>query len=269
MDEDQPATGDLIALRTEGEGPPIVCLPSSVGRAASYLALARALRQPAYAFEAPGLDGSEAPFTEAAALVRRYADALQEALPAGPVILLGHSSGGPLAHALAERLHAQGRAVPLVVVIDTPAAADPSPLPDDAVLLDNHLHLLRLLLGEADATPVTDRRAAARSLWTQAGLPGDPQIDAALAVERGLLTARQTQSLGRIAGDLLLIRAGEEGAPDDWGWRPHVGGRLNVVALEGDHHTLMTPPRVDALATLVAHAAAHATLTNEESADRV
>jgi len=269
MDEDQPATGDLIALRTEGEGPPIVCLPSSVGRAASYLALARALRQPAYAFEAPGLDGSEAPYTEAGALVRRYAAALQEALPAGPVILLGHSSGGPLAHALAERLHAMGRAVPLVVVIDTPAAADPSPLPDDAVLLDNHLHLLRLLLGEADATPVTDRRAAARSLWTQAGLPGDPQIDAALAVERGLLTARQTQSLGRIAGDLLLIRAGEEGAPDDWGWRPHVGGRLNVVALEGDHHTLMTPPRVDALATLVARAASLATLNNDESADRV
>jgi hypothetical protein len=31
----------------------------------------------------------------------------------------------------------------------------------------------------------------------------------------------------------------------------------------------MTPPRVDALATLVARAASLATLTNEESADRV
>ena len=266
LDEDQPATGDLITLRSEGAGPPIVCLPSSVGRAASYLALARALRQPVYAFEAPGLDGQEPPFTEAAALVRRYAEGLQTAIPAGPLILLGHSSGGPLAHALAELLEAQGRAVPLVVVIDTPAAADPSPLPEDAVLLDNHLHLLRLLLGETEASPVPDRRAAARRLWTQAGLPGDPQIDAALAVERGLLSARQAQTLGHISRDLLLIRAGADPAPDDWGWRPHVGGRLIVVALDGDHHTLMTPPRVDAVAAL---AAAHSALHKDESAHRV
>ena len=244
--------GGLVPLRRRGDGTPIVCVHAAIGRALSYTALARALPapHPVWALEAPGFDGREPPLRDAEALVDRHLAALLTRWPAGPLALVGHSSGGGLAHALACRLAALGRAVELLAVLDTTPDDEPGPLPDDALLLDNHLRLLRSVLPDAPAH-IDDHAALAR-LWQEAGLgDGDPaQVARALAVERGLVEARRGQRLGVFPGRLVLLRTA--GPPGDWGWGAYARDGVEVVPVEGDHVSMMAEPAVHTLAAQLA-----------------
>lgn len=203
-----------------------------------------------WALEAPGFDGREPPLRDAEALVDRHLAALLTRWPDGPLALVGHSSGGGLAHALACRLAALGRTVELLAVLDTTPDDEPGPLPDDALLLDNHLRLLRSVLPDAPAH-IDDHAALAR-LWQEAGLgDGDPaQVARALAVERGLVEARRGQRLGVFPGRLLLLRTA--GPPGDWGWGAYARDGVEVVPVEGDHVSMMAEPAVHTLAAQLA-----------------
>ncbi|MFF2020449.1 SDR family NAD(P)-dependent oxidoreductase [Streptomyces sp. NPDC058171] len=146
-------TGDWERL---GRGPAplrLVCLPPFTTSPASepYARLAALLdgRHDVWTIGLPGLRDDEHLPADTATLSRAWADALTRLDPAGPYVLLGHSSGGLLAHALAHTLQRRGTPAAGLVLLDPPLL---SAVPD------------RL------AAQVTDRVRRARSLVTPAML---------------------------------------------------------------------------------------------------
>jgi thioesterase domain-containing protein len=101
----------------------MVCLPSIFGRSGpqEYVRLAGRFRgiRPMSVLSEPGFRQGEPLPASLAGLVRVQADILSQSMHKGPFILLGHSSGGLVAHALARHLEEIGRAPDGLVLLDT------------------------------------------------------------------------------------------------------------------------------------------------------
>ncbi|MBC3839537.1 hypothetical protein GXW82_02895 [Streptacidiphilus sp. 4-A2] len=123
------AVRDLAALPqplTVSQGPAqprIVCLPSFFGRSGpqEYARLAGRFQgvRPMSVLAEPGFRQGEPLPATLSGLVRVQADILSQSMDKFPVILLGHSSGGLVAHALTRHLEDSGRAPAGLVLLDT------------------------------------------------------------------------------------------------------------------------------------------------------
>ncbi|HET7462077.1 MAG TPA: amino acid adenylation domain-containing protein, partial [Longimicrobium sp.] len=117
-----PRPSPLVTLRfgTDG-GAPLFCVPGAGAGAASFAELSGCLdpSRPVHAFQPRGVDGETVPHSTVAAAAEHYLGALREARPTGPVHLLGHSFGGWVAFEMARRLHASGRAVASLTLVDS------------------------------------------------------------------------------------------------------------------------------------------------------
>ncbi|WP_272002971.1 amino acid adenylation domain-containing protein [Nannocystis radixulma] len=111
----------MVAIRPHGERPPFFCLPGIAGDVLYLRALAHHLGpdQPFYTLQTVGLDGVSAPYTSVAALAERYVAELRRVQPCGPYRLGGHSWGGAIAYAMAERLVADGERVAVLALVDS------------------------------------------------------------------------------------------------------------------------------------------------------
>jgi acyl transferase domain-containing protein/thioesterase domain-containing protein/NADP-dependent 3-hydroxy acid dehydrogenase YdfG len=112
----------------EGErGPAIVLIPSAGPTSGphEYVRIAKHLAdRTVAAVPLPGFRRDEPLPTQLTALAETQAEAIAAAGIVEPMILAGHSSGGWLAHALAEHLEAQGIEPAAVVLLDTYPARD-------------------------------------------------------------------------------------------------------------------------------------------------
>ena len=111
--------GLLTLQRGDATGPSLLCFPHAGGSARSFAALARALPRDwaVHAVDPPGRLGTAGePLTSVNQLVETYLEALPPTL--WPSFLLGHSLGGYVALALAEKL--VGRARGLAILATTP-----------------------------------------------------------------------------------------------------------------------------------------------------
>lgn len=102
-----PAGRRLQGWRWPGRGAPLVFLHGLLDSAAGWAEMARALRCPSIALDLPGFGGSDLPTSPR---ISAYADAVTWALSElelGPVVLVGHSLGGAVAAAVAERAPAR------------------------------------------------------------------------------------------------------------------------------------------------------------------
>ncbi|MFJ1967728.1 acyltransferase domain-containing protein [Streptomyces sp. NPDC087903] len=255
----------LRTLRATGSGAPLFLIHAAGGTTDVYRGLAERLGddRPVY-----GLDRLEEART-VPDKARRYADAVAAVHPDGPCLLGGWSFGGFVAQETARQLTAAGRAVELVVLIDS---VRPLPLVGRtrADRIRSHLtgfarHVaetygVRLELPYADLLALDDDRervdAVLRALREAADVP-----PAALAHQRAsyldLMTGEDHRP-GRHDGPVVLYRA-TEAAPhtvrdpayerDDetLGW-DEVCPRLEVVPVAGHHLSLLDPPHVDEIA---------------------
>jgi thioesterase domain-containing protein len=112
----------LVALQSSGSRPAFYGVPAD-GDVFTYLRLARQLGpdQPFYAFEAPGIDGTEAPLTSIERLAARHLADLRAFQPNGPYLIGGFCLGGIVAFELARQLRAQGQDVALLALFETPS----------------------------------------------------------------------------------------------------------------------------------------------------
>ena len=108
---------------TRADVAPLVLLPpgGSVGFITDYRQLAAALGggRRVVTFVPQGMTGDQRPVDSIAAMAAWYLDRVRLAVPAGPVVVGGHSLGGVLALEVARLLVAEGYVVEAVVLLDT------------------------------------------------------------------------------------------------------------------------------------------------------
>ena len=262
------AADPLVVLQDGAPGTaPLVLVHPVGGHVLCYRDLVRALGPdlPVFGLEARGRDalGEKDSIRR---MAEDYVDALRRVQPRGPYRLAGWSMGGAVAVEMARALRAAGEEIALLAVLDLVAEPD----------AEDEL---------ARRASVAERSAASlRVFGRDLGLPADhpclaPQslrsapeaaLGALFAAARGLgLVGPEAdegtfQELFRLFlhnagvfekrcpdywdGDLLLFRPeAREHADDALGWRAWCR-RVEVVAVEGDHFTMLEQPRARALA---------------------
>jgi acyl transferase domain-containing protein len=122
---DADSDADVRSVRLSGGAstPKLICIPSLVATAGphEYVKLARSFRErrEVSALPLPGyLEGERLP-QSIEAVAAALADAAQRHAEGAPFALVGHSSGGWLAHAVASHIEAAGESPASVVLVDT------------------------------------------------------------------------------------------------------------------------------------------------------
>jgi amino acid adenylation domain-containing protein/non-ribosomal peptide synthase protein (TIGR01720 family) len=119
-----PALSDPLAvvlpMRAEGSKPPVWFIHPGAGLCWSYLGFADQLGdRPVYGIQARGFDGSPRP-ESTRAMITDYLEQILRVQPEGPFHLIGHSSGGTYAQAIATELRSLGHQVPVLALLDSP-----------------------------------------------------------------------------------------------------------------------------------------------------
>ncbi len=229
-----------------GSGPALFCIHPAEGLSWCYMGLARQLPQvPIYGLQARGISGAAPGHIDE--LVNDYLALIRAAQPHGPYRLLGWSSGGGVAHALAVQLKAAGEQVTLVAMMD----AYPSDIWEGKPEAEERDALVALLdvIGAsplaADGTALERDALLARFRQPGSTLAGASDAHIARMTGTALHSMRLYRGLRhrRYDGDVLFFHASQRSAdaPDWQGWAPYVGGRLERIDIDSSHSTMSRP----------------------------
>ncbi|MGP0058429.1 MAG: amino acid adenylation domain-containing protein [Beijerinckiaceae bacterium] len=116
-----PSFSPLVLLRPGADAPPVFIVHGVGGSAMELIPIAKSMRgnQPIYGIQAKGFDGTEPPHDRVEAMADYYLDAITEAQPRGPYLLVGHSSGGLVAVEIARRLSERGDTIGVLALLET------------------------------------------------------------------------------------------------------------------------------------------------------
>ncbi|MEY9994220.1 amino acid adenylation domain-containing protein [Streptomyces sp. V4I8] len=261
-EDDEDAYAPLLALRREGDLPPLFCLHPGLGLGWGYAALLPHLApgRPVYAVQTPVLHGERLPLT-LAELAESCVPRIRAVRPHGPYLLLGRSFGGPFAHELAVRLRAAGEEVALVAVLDSmPKPPEVARVPLDPAVVEQVAlsNLLRNALPGVPAGPgPLDRaevvaRVDARSTLL-ADLDEQRLATLVAAMERYIEMARAWQPSpydGRVT--LFSATRASEATTEEKhaGWQACSAG-VDVHELDCEHSDVLTPGPVGEIAAAV------------------
>ncbi|MEM7581911.1 MAG: amino acid adenylation domain-containing protein [Acidobacteriota bacterium] len=267
---DQPmveASSCLVPLRAHGKRSPLFLVHAADGDATAFLPLVSALDedQPVYGLQAPGLAdaGSEVPHKTLSDLASHYVDEICRAQPQGPYRLGGWSMGGVIALEMARQLETAGRHVDFVALLDSV----PHPVEDPELAgLEGPLQQLAAFgsalgldgpalrslasglasLDEADLLSELAMRASAAGRLPR----GVDSVDLQrrLAVYEAHLAAWTDHELASIVAPRVLFAAGDEDARTRSQTWLATGVPVEVQPVSGDHHSILRPPAVTALA---------------------
>ncbi|MER5939054.1 amino acid adenylation domain-containing protein [Streptomyces sp. NPDC001928] len=256
------AYAPLLALRREGDLPPLFCLHPGFGLGWAYAALLPHLApgRPVYALQTPVLHGGQLPHT-LGELAEEYVPRIRAVRPHGPYLLLGRSFGGPFAHELAVRLRAAGEEVALVAVVDAmPKPPEVARVPLDPAVVEQAAlsSLLRNALPGAPAGPgPLDRAEVVARLHAHSALLadlGERRLGAlAGAMERYIEMARAWRPSpydGRVT--LFSATRASEATTEEKraAWQGCAAG-VDVHELDCEHSDVLTPGPVGEIAAAV------------------
>ncbi|HEY9032465.1 MAG TPA: amino acid adenylation domain-containing protein [Pseudomonadales bacterium] len=268
----QQQTGEwspIVPIQPQGSKTPIFAVHALGAMVLSYQPLAQALGsdQPFYGIQAYGFEDGQQPFTDLAEMVAYYTAAIKQQQPQGPYRLLGHSFGGLIAVEIARQLQAIGDTVEQLVLIDTHMPGRyRERFIDDAMILktfaehnfgvvDVPLNALRKLPRDKMVDIVAEQFHGAVSA---------DFIQRAIAIIHGFKTMMKGYRPAPIDVPITLIRPEKaiEGGKGkairlvlgdnahSLGWHK-ITSQLTLHKSPGDHHSMLKPPEVDALAALV------------------
>ncbi len=234
----------LLTIQRGVEGAPaLFCVHPAEGLAWAYFGLARHLPGVSiFGLQFPLLAGQ--PLADWDGLVADYLSRILTVQPRGPYRLLGWSSGGGIAHALACALEARGDAVELLAMMDSfPAdiwVGKPEPTRRDALL-----NLLDVI-GASEFAPDGRERDAveleALLAAPESALAGHDHATLADACLASMAIYRQARH-PIFHGPTLFFRAAIR-APDlpDWTvWAPYLAGPVTRVDIASDHRRMSLP----------------------------
>ncbi|WP_338320618.1 type I polyketide synthase, partial [Streptomyces lonarensis] len=266
-----PPTGlqPLLPLRPAGDAPPLFCVHPGAGVSWRYTGLLPHLDagQPVLALQAAGLDGTQPPAPDAAAMVADYVATVRRTQPTGPYRLLGWSYGGFVAHAMACALQEQGEEVELLAMLDAP---QPHGTRHDAAAVERQVAGLLLRMGgftpdPAAAPDVADVLEMIAAEGPDSAVPVTRDQAAAIAdVMRNNLRIAPGFAPGRFRGDALFFTAatppatpGQDlasapGKADSW--RPHVDGTFHEHQVPCGHYEMTEPEPLARIGAVLAEA---------------
>jgi len=244
----------------EGQGVPLFCIYPVDGAAICYAPLAAYLpTMSIIGVQSPLLEqwklGSTGGLPSFEELVTHARQQIEAHNPGGPYRLLGWSSGGAIAQAVAADVERCGGEVELLVLLDTQPgwrwAQSPPPELTDALMM---------LLDDADARYVEDsgRPPDAELLLQRLLRPGSSlaqlsveQIMARAAIARHHMLAYRAAEHPTFSGDSLFLRAARGREPSaGCDFLPYLCGQTQVVDVDATHLTMCGPV---ALATVATH----------------
>ncbi|GGA41713.1 hypothetical protein GCM10010981_33410 [Dyella nitratireducens] len=255
---------DITAIRRQGAKRPLFMVHPGGGEVGYAAALASWLdtEVPLYGFTAQGLLEGEAPLQTAHDMARRYVRAMRRIQPEGPYRLIGYSSGGVIAYEMASQLVGADAEVEFVGLIDTLSDYRHTE-PEELLELDETAMLLWLIRkASADIRQHASQLAeegdidALLTYLQQTGiaLPEVAQMENAhirrlLAVIQGTCRAIYHYRPSTLPVPVTIFYAQEMQRSDPaigWGqWVPPE--RLHVVAVDGNHTSLMEEPHIRGL----------------------
>ncbi len=254
----------LLPLRPEAPGNPLFAVHPAGGLSWCYAGLIRHLPEdiPLYGLQAQGVGketaGQPLPAT-LEELAAHYVDRLREVRPAGPYRLLGWSTGGIIAHAMATRLQDLGEQVEILAILDAYPAEGfrELPVPDQAEALEALLtmggHGPESLAGK----PL--ELAAVTEVLRREGSPLASLDDRTIEALNTLYL--NTNHLVRgfdhrvFDGDVLFFRATVDTIDDTLTpetWTPYVSGRIDNTNVACSHKDMTLPEPIAHIARVVA-----------------
>ena len=270
----------LVPIQPAGAKRPLFLVHPAGGLVFPYVQLAKCLGpdQPCYGLQARGLEGREAPHTRIEDMAASYIEALQTVQTDGPYLLGGWSMGGVVAFEIAQQLHAQGKKVALLALLDARV-----PSPDDEYSEDNFETTLLADAIRYFGLPV-DPSAVSQYPKDQflthvldeakkAGLvPSELEASMANRFVQALKTdfrATRNYVMHPYPGRVTLLKAREElsGQSLDLtlGWDRWTAGGVEVHVVPGNHANMVYQPNVEALAETLSACIDKAQLSEEWS----
>jgi amino acid adenylation domain-containing protein len=202
-----------------------------------------------------------APGFDLDALVARIVAVIEAEAPDGPIFLCGYSLGGKIAYAVAIALSALGRTIGFLGILDTDisqGAAKPKP-----GISKRFADVVRRGLAERLAwyvswpltNPPRPSQLRLAALFYRARMPGDfgfylhhytrSRVLLRL-VKAGWAQIARLQPQPRVSAVLFRSMERPADAPDDLGWN-EICPNVTVVAVGGDHYTMLDSPNLEAL----------------------
>ena len=237
----------LTPLKSGDSSPPLFFIHGVGGTVADLFPVARAMRWPGavIGIQARGLARSEQPHPTVEAMAADYLLEIKARRPAGPYHLCGYSFGGLVAFEMARRLAEAGDAVGLVGLFDTSTSAAAWPL--ETWLAVAHRRMAALAAGLR--APHRTRPEPPRRGSPLAGFLKAAPLRVLKVAASGLIASARYRA-GYYPGPLTLFTPEDRDpslpSPEAL-WRGHATS-LSVVAVPGDHFTMLASPNAEAAA---------------------
>jgi thioesterase domain-containing protein len=236
-----------------GSGVPLVCVHPAGGLAWCYLGLSPHLPGTTLlGLQDPGFSGSSPSRFEG--IVHHHLETLLRAQPEGPYRLLGWSSGGGIAHALACELESLGKQVSFVAMLDAFPAdiwhGTPEPTELDALVS---------MLDDVDASPTkpngelyTHDELLARLKAPGSSLAAfdDATIHKMWRATYDSMRIYRSAKHAIIQSDVHFFRAARRRpkAPEAFTWSPYVEGRFTLTDIDSTHLGMCEPKSLERVA---------------------
>ncbi len=261
----------LVPLQPAGNRPPFFCVHAVGGNVLEYYELAQQMcpDQPFYGLQSVGLDGKQRPLRSIAEMAAQYLREIRQLQPQGPYYLGGRSFGGVVAYEMAQQLRAEGQAVALIALLDTDPIGWLKRFPRHVALpyqarflalrIKRHLQNLRglrlrdqwsYLRKKADYK----KRKLATMRWQLAHLFHTRQenrlSETLREVEEFNYRAARYYVPATYPEPVTFIYAQEEISTTEniFGWQTLATGGVEVIAVPGNHQSMIKAPNVQLLA---------------------
>lgn len=263
----------LVTIKATGSRPPLYMVHGAGLHVLLFNTLATLMdnEQPIYGLQAYGLNGQDRPFNRIEDIATYYLKEILQHNPNGPYYLAGYSFGGLIAFEMAKQLANMGKKPAFLGLVDTAVAQHNEQGSADRILVgkkiafaaaDLLLHPKSAWRYRSESGKRTLQRLTRKLFKHKAEQNNDSgstatatdiaQQNAAHLVDAFNGEAFANYVLSPYDGRIHLFRAKERrfyvAEPVFLGWQPYCLQGVEVHSIEGDHHSIFTPPNNKAFA---------------------
>lgn len=267
IESPQTAWSPVVAIKPQGDKPPLFIMHSAGAMVLGYQALASYMPedQPLYGLQARGFESGQEAFSNLSDMAAFYIEAIRDKQTQGPYYLAGHSFGGMIAFEVARQLTENGEEVAFIGMLDSFILGRgwSKEVQDEAsglkMFVDNNL-------GDTGLNYRKLRYLSQKDILDQVLIHINNVVDrkflkASMRILRGFREMVVNYEVPTLAVDITLIRP--EGSLNKIhnrlasllgiqrktpGWEKHTRGKVTLHRVVGEHFSMLQDPQVEAVA---------------------